>query len=315
MKINELIFHKIIYGNKIERIFWSYLRKMMIKLKINTNCKVKIHGYDIEIPFSHELPIYLNRYPLYDRLLGRIATYLRESHQSITMIDVGANIGDSILATFPTEDDCYLAIEPSTHFSSFLEKNLSSVDYRLVRSLLTDKLDDTNQYTLYESKGTATVLSNKGNANNKEQKMDTLDNIIFAHDKFKNANLLKVDTDGFDFKVLKGASEFLRSKKPFVLFECDDFNEPNFIEEAYNQIKAFAEMGYLGFIVYDNFGVMIGHFNFSEKDMLNFKNLLQFKLISHYFYYFDVLVYTQEDKLFSEKEQAFFESIHGEKNG
>jgi hypothetical protein len=109
----------------------------------------------------------------------------------------------------------------------------------------------------------------------------------------QNPNVIKIDTDGHDFEVIKGAKRTIAEKLPAVLFECDVFENTNFVEDCLDTLHFFKECGYNYFIVYDNFGALIGRFPLSN--LSSFKNLLFYKLISSTFYYFDILVMIDDD--------------------
>ncbi|MBD2129906.1 hypothetical protein NDI39_22750 [Microcoleus sp. ZQ-A2] len=83
----------------------------------------KIAGFNLLLPFSHQLPFILKTYPLYSSNLARLAKYVKEKYEHLKFIDIGANIGDSIAllrkeAVFPI-----LCIEGDEQFLSALEKN------------------------------------------------------------------------------------------------------------------------------------------------------------------------------------------------
>lgn len=44
------------------------------------------------------------------------------------MIDIGANIGDTIAACFAEPTDRFLAIEPDPHFLHYLRKNCATIE-------------------------------------------------------------------------------------------------------------------------------------------------------------------------------------------
>lgn len=304
MSFSDVVLKQILTQKGLVRIFWSVLRKGLLKINPNTECLTEIHGKKIRLPFSHELPIYLKNYPLYDSLIERLSDYLRTHDNQLIMIDVGANIGDSILASCPKATDKYLAIEPSAHFSNYLRQNLNNIDYVLEECFLTDSSQQ-KSYDLCESKGTAKLVENSQVINVQNQAY-TLDELIANHQYFVKANFLKVDTDGFDLKVLGGGYSML-STLPMVLFECDDFAQVDFLPKLLEQMAQFKTLGYEGYLVYDNFGVLMGQFDFSNADMQHFKNLLRFKLLGHNFYYFDILVYPNKYTDFVKNEYVFFD--------
>ena len=47
----------------------------------------------------------------------------------------------------------------------------------------------------------------------------------------------KVDTNGHDFEVLAGAERLISRNHPVVLFECDVFNNTNYVEDCLSTLR------------------------------------------------------------------------------
>ena len=115
---------------------------------------------------------------------------------------------------------------------------------------------------------------------------------------------IKNDTDGHDFEVIAGAAKLISSNLPVVLFECDAFANTNYVEDCLNTLRFFKHNGYNHFLLYDNFGSLMGKYSLS--DLSAFQNLLYYQLTSC-FYYFDILVMKDDDiSLFFKTEIDFF---------
>ena len=60
-----------------------------------------VHGVDLDMPLSHDLPRYTGQYPYYDTVLPSLAKFLLTSQterRKLILVDVGANVGDTVLA-------------------------------------------------------------------------------------------------------------------------------------------------------------------------------------------------------------------------
>src|SRR5688572_30575126 len=99
----------------ILHILLELIRRCLMKLG-DPAYKVVIKGKELLLPSSHKLPFYIAEYPFYDTLPGRLSTYLRDKDGYLSMIDVGANVGDTILSCYERDDDCFLAIEADPGF-------------------------------------------------------------------------------------------------------------------------------------------------------------------------------------------------------
>lgn len=117
-------------------------------------------------------------------------------------------------------------------------------------------------------------------------RLESLANIINKH-KFR-ANFIKVDTDGFDFKVLRSAREYLAASKPSLFFEWDREHLEAQGEEYLSIFALLKECGYKDLVLFDNFGSMLCVLN--VEDMLNLRLLMEYiRRSSKNIYYYDVL--------------------------
>ena len=110
MNINDMIISKLtqyIYNqvlentyepqNLIDRLKFKIFDKVFkIFVRYDPLVTSDIAGYSLTIPFSHRLPFILKKQPYYSSNLARISKYVKTKYSDLTMIDVGANIGDSV---------------------------------------------------------------------------------------------------------------------------------------------------------------------------------------------------------------------------
>lgn len=259
-----------------------------------------VHGRYLWLPISHRLPIYLRDFPLYDSLPARLGRFVRQRYGALTCIDVGANVGDTIAALRPVDGDRFLAIEPSAKFCACLKRNFESAAVEVVQVLLAAEghLEDLR---VVERGGTASAVVCEGSESTVEVK--TLDQLVSINSPFAMANLLKIDTDGSDFEVLKGAHELLESARPVVVIECDSFDRQGYVDDVLAVLALAEHCGYGSVLVYDNFGYLMTSVRVS--DASTFLHLLFYQLTSPFFY-FDLVFLTDADaQQFLEEERVF----------
>lgn len=280
---------------------WSYVRKTLIKLLDDPTCSLSIHGRLLEFPLSHALPEYMKQNRFYDRLPQRISEYIHQKQGRLNCIDVGANIGDSIASFYKDDSDSFLAIEPNPKFNKLLAKNWGWNKNVTVVSEICSSSSDEGRFEIQERNGTASILQAESGT---QMSRRPLDEIVNDHPFSRNANVLKIDTDGHDFEVIAGSKEFISRNLPVVLFECDAFENTDYVEDCLRTLKFFKQNGYDHFLLYDNFGNLMGKYSLS--DLSPFQNLLFFQLTSD-FYYFDILIMKNEDVFqFYKSEIDFF---------
>lgn len=234
------------------------------KLESKRKRKYKIGKYEIEIPSNYALPNYHRKIKLYDRFLPVLAKYL--SHHKLSIIDVGANIGDTAIAILQHCDNPIICIEPSKIFFPYLEKNINTLEAHDTRRILTiNKFVGTGQLSgelNHNYWGTASLDIASSKNFNTHIPLDLLirDN--------SNVLLLKVDTDGFDFDVIKSAYNILSNSEPILFWEnqiSEDFQFKGY-EELYSIL---AKLGYKHIFIFDNFGNLISE----ESDFGTLKNI------------------------------------------
>jgi len=149
--------------------------------------------------------------------LEKLFTLLRKQSTRIVVFDVGANIGQSVrkfkkispesqIHTFEPSPTCFLELRNNTSMYTNIVYNnigLGAEDktIRFYENELTDIssfLEPTNE--LWGEVKSVDLM-----------KITTLDNYCIEN-YIKNINYLKIDTQGYDLEVLKGASKLLKEK-------------------------------------------------------------------------------------------------------
>ena len=117
-------------------------------------------------------------------------------------------------------------------------------------------------------------------------------------------DILKIDTDGHDFEVIRGAVGVITQHRPAVLFECDPTDNPSYVTDCTAAITLFRQLGYRHFLLYDNLGHLLGKYSLDHPEV--FYELLFYQLTSP-LCYFDILVMKDEDLTpFHLQEIAYF---------
>lgn len=289
MKIATFVYQKVLDSSGARRKVWNLARAILIRIFRDPTCILLIHGRLLKLPLSHALPAHLKNHEHYDQLPGRISQYLHQTQGKVCCIDVGANIGDSVAAFYKHDKDLFLAIEPNPKFYKFLATNWSGNKNITTVDIICSSESTRETFTIQEQRGTASILPTKNGATMTRQPLDTIVNNFLA---FKDTNLLKIDTDGHDFEVIAGAKMLFSRNQPVVLFECDAFANKNYIEDCLKALKLFLVSGYNYFLLYDNFGQLMGKYPLA--DLFAIRGLLFFQLTSP-FHYFDMLVMKDTD--------------------
>ena len=263
------------------------------KLTATQKGKYTIGKYTIDIPPNYALPNAQKNNKLHGRFLPVLAKKLTSNK---LIIDVGANIGDTAIAILQHCENPIICIEPSDVFFPYLEKNLKKLapkDFNRVKTF--KKLVGTGFFSgelNHSVGGTATIKISES--------LNTVTHI--ALDKLikdsSNVLLLKVDTDGFDFDVIKSAEKILSDSEPILFWENYTFEDYQYkgFDELYSLLT---KKRYKYIYVFDSFGNLITE----ESDFVTLKNLNSYVCsmekygCTRTFSYTDILATTEKNYL------------------
>jgi len=173
----------------------------------------RLHGRKVLLNFGNLYPVTLRSVPTYNAPLVELVAQTGSAlGRPVRMVDVGAAAGDSVLLLMercPEMVERYDCVEGHDGFFALLETNLRPFDNcRLHHAVLSDTAGS-ERSLIRTHRATASAQGDVDVATT------TLDAVLLDHD----VDVLKVDTDGFDGKVLAGASELLDQASPSVIFE------------------------------------------------------------------------------------------------
>jgi len=225
----------------------------------------------------------------------RIANYLVKCDGELKMIDVGANIGVVTLLTYDSiKKGKYFCIEGNDDFFILLQKNLMQIpDATCEKIYLSDQTEkkpiETKNYV-----NTANILES---SEGKMTEFMTLDEICFKNKI--DPNFIKIDTDGYDSKIIRGSTKLLSTRDNIVIyFEYAPMHQVfNKIEKDPVDIFRFLNnYGVDDFYFYDDKGSFFGHFKINDIEMID--QLTKYCLSSCTLY--NVLVFHRNNKKFRE---------------
>ena len=180
--------------------------------------------------------------------------------KSIVMIEVGSNIGASSITInnlFTISEQ--LLVEPSHRYLPYLKENTKylngvlGIDERIVGRV------SKNNYVLKTNSTTGTpsnAVYGGDETSSQQVESVTLDDLVNEY-RIKKIDLIKVDTDGFEFEVFLGAKKTIYEHKPLIFteFSPQSLNRVGFSTDL---IKLLIEYGCNEFYVFSSKGQYIG---------------------------------------------------------
>jgi FkbM family methyltransferase len=186
-------------------------------------------AYDLDMAQGIDLAIYLGKFE------RRTALALSELVQSSSLVlDIGANIGAHTLhlANLVGPDGRVFAFEPTDFAFRKLQRNLElnpvlSPRLKVFHCFLSERDDASVPGAVYSS--WPLVGDSELHAKHLGREMETLSargrelDSVLAEYADRKVQLVKIDVDGFECSVLKGATKMLREDKPIFVMELSPY--------------------------------------------------------------------------------------------
>jgi len=249
---------------------------------------------------NHPLKQYLKTIKLYDRFLPILV-----KNSGSGMIDIGSNIGDTMVLVKSISDVDIVCVEPDQKFTVMLRKNLEENGILGV-NIYPFPISNISNYVLIEKHN----LNSTGNLIETDSKVGSLKTKTLSN-LFEDLNLdinnyrtIKIDTDGFDWDVLNSISEYCKKENKlfdFIFYEHQtklhnkNVDDPNQLEleiKYLDSLKQIEKLGYNNFFLFDNFGTFV----LKTKELSILKSIIEYvrrtttENNKHSLYFCDVLI-------------------------
>lgn len=224
--------------------------------------------YSILLRGNHQLDVHQNAYPLFDRFLPEFCADFAG-----LIIDIGANIGDTSIAIFARNSRSYIVgVEAD---ETFYNECLSNIKANKLdaRFLGVNKFVSTMKGNFQVEKN---ATRSTGSISRKEKLDGPQNTVSFAElmqlippARTSPFNLLKIDTDGFDWDILNSLHEYAQAGSvmpQYIFFELQpylnsDLKKGAGREHMTDKYQAALQIllgdGYDTFCLFDNFGTHI----------------------------------------------------------
>lgn len=212
--------------------------------------RTTLFGFPVRLTSAAVYPLYPRRWPTYnDPLVELVWATAASAGRAVNVVDVGAAMGDTALllrASCRGQVARTICIEGDPVFYTFLAHNVAALDDVLP---VCAALSDEPQMPSLERNPVGTAVA----TGTRQVPATTLDRVLEGLGD-SPVDVLKIDTDGYDGRVLGGASETLARDQPTVIFEWDPGSYVKTRSDWHQPFEVLDRAGYSTFVWYTKYG-------------------------------------------------------------
>jgi FkbM family methyltransferase len=214
--------------------------------------RTTLHGCPAVVNFGYAYPIVARLCrTLNQPLVELVYQCSRARGGPVDVIDVGAAVGDTmflLLANCPGMIGEFYCVDGDAEFFRYLQMNLGNrPNGKLFHALLSSH-EGTEKPLIRLHEGTASAQGDG------TVRCSTLDAIIMPLSP-RRVDVIKVDVDGLDGAVLKGAARLIKTFRPAVVFEWYPSVYRQTGHSLMEPFEILASSGYCQFIWFNKFGI------------------------------------------------------------
>ena len=220
----------------------------------------EVQGVTLTLPWAHRLPDYAREGSPYGQNLVELASLLK-TEAPLTVLDVGANVGDSALQILNATDARVLCVEADTFYLEFLQLNVGDDPRVSIEPSLLDSRQDGVSLSPVRSGGTTRFVP--GDSPHARPSVSPAE-LRSRFPAFERLRLVKSDTDGYDVELVPAIASVWSDVAPVLFFEYDPGlsriagNDP---QAVWGRLKA---LGYETAAVWNNGGEPLGRCSLAD---------------------------------------------------
>ncbi len=253
------------YRGKV--ILWRLHAALMRSLGLNSALvRYELFGHRILVPASFGLASSLERNPGFEQNLARVASAVVSKYPDLTIVDIGANVGDTALLFRSATTAPILCVEGSDTYYPLCKQNLSDLSDIEIAHTYIDSSNDTIVGTLVEEGGSGRIVPD---ATGRPITVRPLSELLHEHPRFEHSKLLKIDADGFDGRIILGAIPWIQRYKPIIFWEYELLTDAKNKGPGRRILDKLQEAGYGHFIFYNHIGDYVATANADDARLLD----------------------------------------------
>jgi FkbM family methyltransferase len=274
--------------------YFGYSLVKNIKPVTEGTTTVKVGDFEIQIFNRSGLKECYRYFKDYGAQLTRLTVVLSKHYPGLVAIDIGANQGDSVTLIKSGADVPVISVEGDGTLAELYNSNTAQFkNVQLIKTFLSE--DDIEMDCTFSKVGhNLTIVPSEKGKNATRTKFSSIDQLYKNGVLNNNCKLLKIDTEGFDLKIMRGGDKFITAIKPAILFEFNRENLEAVETDPFSIFPWLLSHGYNTILFYES----DGRFMFSSavsnqrfmKQMFDYVDAKNAKV-----YYLDIIVFHADD--------------------
>lgn len=218
----------------------------------------ELAGVPLLLPLSHDLPLLRALFPDYSGNLARLTGAVARKYPDLAVVDIGANVGDSVALIRSAAPVPVLCVEGDGRFLDFLRTNTTSLRRVSIAPVFLAASTGEVVASLQTARGSGHLQFEQppGKDRGRIQTV-ALDELLAEHPLEGRLKLIKSDTDGFEAQILAGAVSTLARHRPVLFFEYDPDLLARNGTPGLELLVALEGAGYTNALLYDNTGDLL----------------------------------------------------------
>jgi FkbM family methyltransferase len=253
----------------------------------------QVGRYSIRLPRSNPVSMIYVTHPEYNSQLSALVTLLQAKYPKMSAIDIGANAGDTACIIKSAADIPLVCIEGDDNVFQFLQDNIRQFQNVTAHKMFLGEQTGTIAAT-FEKAGWNTTIKPGESSAAQTIRIMSLDDFLAGQPVAGGCKLIKIDAEGFDCSIIRGAAKFLQQTRPVITFEYNRDNMEAIGEKGWETLAMLRGLGYSQVAFHDNNGRFFTAADFANdgliRDMLDYADGKRSEI-----YYFDLTVFHQDD--------------------
>ena len=246
--------------NRVEKQRWKCFRTTQAVVS------TQFGRYSIQVPKESPYSVPYGHHPRPFGPLARLTSLVKKKFSFLAVVDIGANVGDTACIIKTAEEVPILCIECDEYIFDFLQKNIAQLQNVTARKLF---LGETTREirASYEKNGWNLTLK-PDETSTRVVNLTSFDDFIVSEPGWQTSKLVKIDAEGFDCSIIRGATNFIRDVHPVIHFEYNRENMDAIGEPGIDTLLLLSGLGYSHVTFHDPWGRFFCSTTLSEQNFI-----------------------------------------------